>query len=93
MFSHWIWGIFNIQIQTERGHKLMEIICHIKFKDLLDIYKWVMVHSVCHCWLIEVLMDLARLTLFESSPSVTSPNFDGLDMIICYWQKTIVKTF
>ena len=23
MFSRWIWGIFNIQIQSDRGHKLM----------------------------------------------------------------------
>ena len=33
-------GIFNIEIQNEKGHKLMKTIPHIKVKDLLDIYKW-----------------------------------------------------
>ena len=38
MFSRWIWGIFNIQIQTDRGHKLMLFMFQNKDKDLLGIY-------------------------------------------------------
>ena len=33
-------GIFNVQIQSERGHKFVQLMCNIKVKDLLDIYKW-----------------------------------------------------
>ena len=39
-FLPWIWGIFNVQIQSERGRKFMKLMCHIKVKDLLDICKW-----------------------------------------------------
>ena len=38
MFSRWIWGIFNIQIQSDRGHKLMLFMFQNKDKDLLGIY-------------------------------------------------------
>ena len=40
MFSRWIWGIFNIQIQSDRGHKLMLLIFQNKDKDLLGIYQY-----------------------------------------------------
>ena len=39
MFSRWIWGIFNIQIQSDRGHKLMLFMFQNKDKDLLGIYQ------------------------------------------------------
>ena len=35
MFSRWIWGIFNIQIHSDRGHKLMLFMFQNKDKDLL----------------------------------------------------------
>ena len=38
MFSRWIWGIFNIQIQSDRGHKLILFRVQNKDKDLLSIY-------------------------------------------------------
>ena len=40
MFSRWIWGIFNIQIQRDRGHKLMLFMFQNKDKDLLGIYQY-----------------------------------------------------
>ena len=40
MFLLWISGIFNVKIQSEKGHKFMYIIYHNKVKDLLDICKW-----------------------------------------------------
>ena len=40
MFSRWIWGIFNIQIQGDRGHKLMLLMFQNKDKDLLGIYQY-----------------------------------------------------
>ena len=40
MFSRWIWGIFNIQIQSDRGHKLMLFTFQNKDKDLLGIYQY-----------------------------------------------------
>ena len=40
MFSRWIWGIFNIQIQSDRGHKLMLSMFQNKDKDLLGIYQY-----------------------------------------------------
>ena len=40
MFSRWIWGIFNIQIQSDRGHKLMLFMVQNKDKDLLCIYQY-----------------------------------------------------
>ena len=40
MFSRWIWGIFNIQIQRDRGHKLMIFMVQNKDKDLLGIYQY-----------------------------------------------------
>ena len=40
MFSRWIWGIFNIQIQSDRGHKLMLFMFQNKDKDLLGIYQY-----------------------------------------------------
>ena len=40
MFSPWIWGIFNIQIQSDRGHKLMLFMFQNKDKDLLGIYQY-----------------------------------------------------
>ena len=40
MFSRWIWGIFNIQIQSDRGHKLMLFMFQSKDKDLLGIYQY-----------------------------------------------------
>ena len=40
MFSHWIWGIFNIQIQSDRGHKLILFMFQNKDKDLLGIYQY-----------------------------------------------------
>ena len=40
MFSRWIWGIFNIQIQSDRGHKLMLYMFLNKDKDLLGIYQY-----------------------------------------------------
>ena len=40
MFSNCIWGIFNIQIQSDRGHKLMLFIVQNKDKDLLGIYQY-----------------------------------------------------
>ena len=39
MFSRWIWGIFNIQIQSDRRHKLMLFMFQNKDKDLLGIYQ------------------------------------------------------
>ena len=33
MFSCWIWGIFNVQIQSERGAQI-HMMCHINVKDL-----------------------------------------------------------
>ena len=35
MFSHWIWGIFNIQIQSDRKHKLMLFV--FQNKDILRV--------------------------------------------------------
>ena len=40
MFSRWIWGIFNIQIQSDRGHKLKLFMFQNKDKDLLGIYQY-----------------------------------------------------
>ena len=43
MFSRWIWGIFNIQIQSDRGYKLMLFMFQNKDKDLkflLGIYQY-----------------------------------------------------
>ena len=40
MFSRWIWGIFNIRIQSDRGHKLMLFMFQNKDKDLLGIYQY-----------------------------------------------------
>ena len=40
MFLRWIWGIFNIQIQSDRGHKLMLFMFQNKNKDLLGIYQY-----------------------------------------------------
>ena len=40
MFSRWIWGIFNIQIQSDRGHKLILFMFQNKDKDLLGIYQY-----------------------------------------------------
>ena len=40
MFSRWIWGIFNIQIQSDRGHKLMLFSFQNTDKDLLGIYQY-----------------------------------------------------
>ena len=40
MFSRWILGIFNIQIQSDRGHKLMLVMFQDKDKDLLGIYQY-----------------------------------------------------
>ena len=41
MFSRWIWGIFNIQIQSDRRHKLMLFMFQNKDKDLLlGIYQY-----------------------------------------------------
>ena len=34
MFLCWILGIFNFQIQSERGHKCMQLMCHNKLKRL-----------------------------------------------------------
>ena len=36
----WICGIFNIQIQSDRGHKLMLFMFQNKDKDLLGIYQY-----------------------------------------------------
>ena len=35
MLSRWIWSIFNIQIQSDRGHKLMLLMFQNNDKDLL----------------------------------------------------------
>ena len=40
MFSRWIWCIFNIQIQSDRGHTLMLFMFPNKDKDLLGIYQY-----------------------------------------------------
>ena len=40
MFSRWIWGVFSIQIQSDRGHKLMLFMFQNKDKDLLGIYQY-----------------------------------------------------
>ena len=40
MFSRWIWGIFNIQIQSDREHKLMLFMFQNKDTDLLGIYQY-----------------------------------------------------
>ena len=40
MFSSWICGIFNIQIQSDSGHKLMLFMFKNKDKDLLGIYQY-----------------------------------------------------
>ena len=40
MFLRWIWGIFNIQIQSDREHKLMLFMFQNKDKDLLGIYQY-----------------------------------------------------
>ena len=40
MFSRWIWGIFNNQIQSDKRHKLMLFIFQNKDKDLLGIYQY-----------------------------------------------------
>ena len=40
MFSRWIWGIFNIQTQSDRGHKLMLFMVPNKNKNLLGIYQY-----------------------------------------------------
>ena len=45
MFSRWIWGIFNIQIQSDRGHKLTLFMFQNKDKDLLGIY----LYGCDHC--------------------------------------------
>ena len=39
MFSRWIWGIFKVQIQSEWGHEIVQLIGHINVEDLVDIYK------------------------------------------------------
>ena len=38
MFSCWIWSIFNIQIQSDRRHKLMLLMFENKDNDLFGIY-------------------------------------------------------
>ena len=40
MFLRWIWDIFNIQIQSDGGHKLMLFMFQNKDKDLLGIYQY-----------------------------------------------------
>ena len=40
MFSLWIWGIFNIPIQSDRGQKLKLFMFQNKDKDLLGIYQY-----------------------------------------------------
>ena len=40
MFSRWIWGIFNIQIQSDKRHKLMLFMFQNKDKDFLGSYKY-----------------------------------------------------
>ena len=48
IFSRWIWGIFNIQIQSDRGHTLMLFMFQNKDKDLPGIYQYrpmVVIHS------------------------------------------------
>ena len=49
MFLRWIWGIFNIQIQSDRGHKLMLLCFKIKTKTYLVFISMVVIHSACHC--------------------------------------------
>ena len=34
VFSKWILGTFKVQLQSERGHRFVEIMCHIKVKIL-----------------------------------------------------------
>ena len=40
MFSRWIWGIFNIHIQSDSGHKLILFMFQNKDKQLLGIYQY-----------------------------------------------------
>ena len=40
MFSRWILHIFKVQIQSERGHKLIQFMFQNKDKDLLGIYQY-----------------------------------------------------
>ena len=37
MFSHWIFGTFNIKIQSERGHKFVYLMGHININ--IDVYQ------------------------------------------------------
>ena len=51
MFSRWIWGIFNIQIQSDRGHKLMLFMFKNKDKDLLgvlSVWLWSILHVIAN---------------------------------------------
>ena len=52
MFSCWIWGIFNIQIQSNRGHKVMLFMVQNKDKDLLGIYQY-----GCDSFCVSLLID------------------------------------
>ena len=52
MFSRWIWGIFNIQIQSDRGHKLMLYMFQNNDKDLFGIYQY-----VCDPFCVSLLTD------------------------------------
>ena len=55
MFSRWIWGIFNIQIQSDKGHKLMLFMFQNKDKDLLGIYQY-----GCDPFCVSLLTDRSR---------------------------------
>ena len=48
MFSHWIWGIFNVQIQSEKGTNSCKLFVILKLQTYLKFISGVVVHSVCH---------------------------------------------
>ena len=48
MFSRWILDIFNVHIQSERGHKFIQMIGHIEVKDkdlFIDLQEFVVGYS------------------------------------------------
>ena len=71
MFSRWIWNIFNIQIQSDRGHKLMLFMFQNKDKDLLGIYQY-----GCDPFCVSLLTDIWS---FQNVFALDSSHFHSLN--------------
>ena len=49
MFSRWILGIFNVQIQSEEGTNSSKLFVTLKLKTYLIFISGVVVHSMYYC--------------------------------------------